>query len=153
MRIIAVKQVQSGRSPARQGASGRWPTDRGIRLTSPNMVLQAMGRHLSGRHRASAEGASDPLQLKASAATFASAANTDSRARRGGIIGKEAWKKAWAAPRKGKNRGWQGGGGGIRIVDEDMTGRVTRDVNIARHQGTYNIGAVGAAGGRSRGAC
>lgn len=29
VRITAIKELLSGRNPAKQGASGRWPTDRG----------------------------------------------------------------------------------------------------------------------------
>lgn len=42
--IAAARQLLAvtGRGVARQGSSGRWPTDQGLKLTSPSAVLQPL---------------------------------------------------------------------------------------------------------------
>lgn len=110
VRIKAITPSLSRHDPAKKGANGKWPTDHGAKLNSLDLVLQALANHVKGKHGADAVGASDPLQLKAKAASVGIAAKIDGRVKGKGIIGKEAWKKVWLATRKGQNRSWRSGG-------------------------------------------
>lgn len=116
-RIIAAKQLLSGRNPVRQGASVKWPTVRGVKLTSPNMVLGALGQHMSAKYGAEAGGATVPQETLARAASATMAANMGGSGKGDRILG------AWG------NRSWRSGGQGIRAMEEQMVEDLHQHVN------------------------